>query len=149
MNAPDVEEFEQVYRAGALRGTVTVAYRPAEADFIARCRACRPGRKKDHYLAETDATRAGALKSLASVVREFYCPRRQLPEGAMSSLDIAVLNVLIRAKGWVPSREIARLVWPDSKADHRQVCYQVYRLRRQGIAIESVHYAGYRYGGRN
>ncbi len=65
----------------------------------------------------------------------------------LSPTDVAVLNVLIRAKDWVHPRMIQDLVFPSSPKGDYQTMVRLYvmRLRRKGIAIENLFGYGYRY----
>ena len=65
----------------------------------------------------------------------------------LSPADVAVLNVLIRAKDWVSARTIQDLVFPFAVKGDYQTTVRLYimRLRRKGITIETLFGFGYRY----
>ncbi len=65
----------------------------------------------------------------------------------LTPIDVAVLNVLIRAGDWVHAETIGALVFPNVHIRWRQTNVRVYikRMRDKGLTIENLCNHGYRY----
>lgn len=71
----DMQEFEQVHNLGGL--WTKVWYRPLAGDFMAECKATRPGAKRGQRIEATAEGRAECLEALAAAVAQYLFPMKE------------------------------------------------------------------------